>query len=323
MPVSGFERIQPIGEGTIRGPARLIVAPSTIAFPTQLSNMINIASSGSYVAEVQTVNETGVPTGGTFQLSFQSVATTPIAYNATAAAVAAALNNMTSISSQGGVTATGGPLPTAVVLTFGVTQAQPLILVPVAGNALSGGTAPQVTVTRTTPGNGLYDITPGSGWSDLGSTRSGVQVTRNNTEDQLDVDQIYGSILGVPNEWTMSVATSLAETTLENLQLAWEGGAITVNSSPTPNERTLPLGNPLAYTQRKLAVLHQKTIGPAAGLIRAQVFRLVTRAPQNSALDYQKAGQMQTISQSFTCYADWTVTDPNTRQGAIIEQEAF
>lgn len=322
----GFQRVNPISEGTIRGPARVIVAPSTIAFPNNLNQMINMAPltagiSGAYTAAVQSLATTGVPTGGTFTLAFESVPTVPLAYNASAAVIQAALNALGGIASQGGVTCSGGPLPTAVVITFGVTGLQPAITVPPEGTLLTGGTTPAVAVTVTTAGNGQYDVVPGVGWTELGSTRSGVQVTRNNTEDQLDIDQIYGSILGVPNEWEMTVATQLVETTLENLQLAWEGGTITVDSTQTPNERHLTLGNPLAYTQRKLAVLHQKTIGPAAGLIRAQVFRLVTRSPQNSNLDYQKTGQMQTIAQTFRCYADSTVTDPNARFGAIIEQE--
>lgn len=320
----GFQRIEPIGEGTIRGPARVVVAPITVAFPTQLSDIINIASTdASYKAEVQSLTLSGGPTGGTFTLSFQSIETAPIAYDAAAADIQTALNLLSSISSQGGVTCSGGPLgTTAVTITFGVDGIQPLIVAPSTGNSLTGGTTPSASVTETTAGNGQYDITPSSGWSELGSTRGGVSVTRNNTEDQLDVDQIYGSILSVPNEWEMTVATQLAETTLENIQLAWEGGSISTNVSTTPNERTLELGNPLAYTQRRLAVLHQKTIGPAAGLIRASVFRNTTRSPQNSNLDYQKAGQMQTIAMTWRAYADWTISDQNSRMGVIIEQEA-
>lgn len=315
----GFQRIEPISEGTIRGPARVIVSPITVAFPTELSDMINVAATdGSYTPEVQSLVITGTPTGGSIVLSFQSILTTAIAHNAAAADVEAALNILSSISSQGGVVCSGGPLPAAVTITFGVDGIQPLIAVD--QDNLTGGTSPTATITETTPGNGQYDVAPGSGWAELGSTRGGVSITRNNTEDQLDVDQVYGSILGVPNEWEMTVATQLAETTLENIQLAWEGGVISLNTDA--KERTLQLGNPLAYTQRRLAVLHQKTIGPAAGLIRAGVFRNTTRSPQNSNLDYQKTGQMQTISQTWRCYADWTISDPNARMGALIEQEA-
>lgn len=322
----GFQRVNPIAEGTIRGPARLIVAPSTIGYPSNINSIINLAPltagiSGTYAACVQSVVTTGVPTGGTFTLAFQGVTTAPIAFNASAAVVQAALNNLSGISSQGGVTCGGGPLPAAVTITFGVQGLQPAIKAPPQGFALTGGTTPTVAVTVTTAGNGQFDVVPNSGWTELGSTRSGVQVTRNNTEDQIEIDQIYGSLLGVPNEWEMTVATQLAETSLENIQLAWEGGTITTDVTQTPNERHLGMGNPLAYSAKKLAVLHQKTIGPAAGMIRAQVFRLVTRSPQNSNLDYMKTGQSQSIAQTFRAYADANVSDPNLRFGEIIEQQ--
>lgn len=320
----GFQRINPIGDGTIRGPARLLVAPVTIAFPANLNAIINIpASSGGYVAAVQSLITTGIPTGGTFTLAFQSVQTAPIAWNATAAAVQAALNGIAGISSVGGVVCTGTTLPAAVTITFGSTGSQPLITAPTSGNALTGGTTPTAAVTQTTAGNGQYDVFPGSGWVELGSTRSGVQAVRNNTETQLDVDQVLSSILAVPDEWEMTIATQFAETTWETLQLAWEAGTITVDSTQTPNERHLPMGAPLSYTNKRLAVLHQKTIGPSAGRIRALVYRSVTRSPQSSTLDYQKTGQMQTIPHSFRAFADWTIADPNARFADFIEQLPF
>jgi hypothetical protein len=80
------------------------------------------------------------------------------------------------------------------------------------------------------------------------------------------------------------------------------------------------MGAPLSYTNKRLAVLHQKTIGPSAGRIRALVYRSVQRSPQNSTLDYQKTGQMQTIPHSFRAFADWTISDPYSRFADYIEQ---
>ncbi|MGZ4588675.1 MAG: hypothetical protein ACXVX9_12840, partial [Mycobacteriaceae bacterium] len=64
---------------------------------------------------VQTVTITGTPTGGTFTLTWNGQTTAPIAYNATASAVATALQAL-----PGGslITASGGPLPTGVAVTF-------------------------------------------------------------------------------------------------------------------------------------------------------------------------------------------------------------
>lgn len=318
--MAGFQRIQPIGLGTIRGPARLLVAPVGTPFPSTIGSIINLAStSGSYAAAVETVSVTGTPTGGTFTLEYQGYTSPAIPWNASAAQVQAALNAIAGVTSVGGVTCTGGPLPaTPVVATFGSNGSQPLFTL--GSNGLTGGTTPTVTVAMTTAGNGQYDVTPGSGWSDLGSTRSGVQAARNNTETQLDVDQIYSSITAVPDEWEMTVATQFAETTWQNLQLAWEGGTVTLDTTQTPNEQHLSLGAPTHYTERLLAVLHQKTIGPDAGAVRALVYRRVLRSPQNSTLDYQKTGQMQTIPHTFRAFADWTITDENKRFADFIEQ---
>jgi hypothetical protein len=317
--MSGFQRITPIGLGTIRGPARLVVAPVGTPFPSTLAQIINVAAINvGYVPAVETISITGAPTGGTFQLAFQTYQSPAIPYNATAVQVQAALNAIAGVVSAGGVTCTGGPVNTTpVVATFGVNGSQPLLTTV---NALTGGATPAVTVAMTAPGNGQYDVAPGSAWTELGSTRSGVQSSRNNTETQLDVDQVYSSIMAVPDEWEMTVATQFAETTFANLQMAWEGGTITLDTTQTPNEQHLPMGAPLRYTERLLAVLHQKTIGPDAGGVRALVYRRVLRSPQNSTLDYQKTGQMQTIPHSFRAFADWTITNEYNRFADFIEQ---
>jgi hypothetical protein len=107
--------------------------------------------------EVQLVTITGTPTGGTFTLTFAGQTTAPIAFNATAAAVASALNALTNVGIQSGntnVAASGGPLPgTAVTVTFQNdlgTQGLPLMT---ANSALlTGGASPTATPSRTTAG---------------------------------------------------------------------------------------------------------------------------------------------------------------------------
>jgi hypothetical protein len=318
----GFERVQPIGEGLIRGPARLLISPVTVAFPSNLAAIVNILkTSGSYNPSIQSLSMTGTPAGGTFVLEFQGVPTATIPYNATSTQVQTALNIVAGIASQGNVVCTGGPLPgTPIVITFGVNGSQPVITGSVSGNLLTGGTLPTAVTTISQLGNGQYDVTPGSGWSDLGSTRGGTKISKNNTEDQLDIDQIYGSILGVPNEHEMTIATQFAENTLENIQLAWDEGTIILDATQTPNERQLPLGASTSYRQNRLAILHKKTIGPASGLLRAVVFRSVTRSAQNSEIDYQKTGQMQTLPHQFRAYVDPNISDPYDRFGRVIEQ---
>jgi hypothetical protein len=100
-------------------------------------------------SEVQTVTITGGPTGGTFTLTFDGETTAPIAFDATAATVAAALAALPNTApSWGTVTGVnGGP--------YTVTFDAELGDVPQMtgdGAGLTGGAAPAVAVATTTPG---------------------------------------------------------------------------------------------------------------------------------------------------------------------------
>src|SRR5665213_2195375 len=175
---NGFQRISPLGDAFIRGPARLLVAPITQAYPTSIEAVINTAvSSTGYAVDVQTLTITGTPAGGTFTLSFQSVQTGALSYSATSAQIQTALNALPGILTVGGVVVTGGPMPTTpAVITFNNNGVQPNILGQ--SSLLTGGTTPAATIVHTTPGSGQFD--PVSGWSDLGSTKNGIQVASTN-----------------------------------------------------------------------------------------------------------------------------------------------
>lgn len=101
--------------------------------------------------EVQTVTITGVPTGGTFTLSYLGQVTAPIAFGATASAVQSALQALSTIGSGNALVTGSGGGPYTV--TFSGTLAQTYTSTLVGNGALlTGGTAPAVTVTVATPG---------------------------------------------------------------------------------------------------------------------------------------------------------------------------
>ena len=107
---------------------------------------------------VQTLTITGTPTGGTFRLSFMGIKTAPIAFNASAFAVQAALEAIISIGT-GGVVCGGVALPgTPVTITFsgtnfaGLPQALVVFETGAADNLLTGGTTPTGSVANTTTG---------------------------------------------------------------------------------------------------------------------------------------------------------------------------
>lgn len=103
--------------------------------------------------EVQELAITGVPTGGTFTLTFQGQTTAGIAFDATAAAVQTALEALSNVET-GDIVATGGPLPGALVtLTFGGRYAgADMPRINADGSGLTGGTDPNAVVAIATEG---------------------------------------------------------------------------------------------------------------------------------------------------------------------------
>lgn len=152
-----------------------------------------------------------------------------------------------------------------------------------------------------------------TGWNDLGATKTGITVTKNNTEETFDVDQILTDIDSRPVSYTQTIATALAEVSLERLQIAWEAGTISTISA---TERSMGIGEPTRYVKRRLAVLFLKD----NNLIRAHVFRKVQRSPQESALAYNKTGEQQTIPVLFAAYADTSIADVYTRTQVLFDQ---
>src|SRR4051794_10883155 len=117
-----------------------------------LASGTNAATLGG-TNEVQTVTITGTPTGGTFTLTYDGATTTGIAFNASAATVAAAVAALPNVGT-GNVAGGGGALPgTPVTLTFQGSLAKRNVS-QMTGSAagLTGGT-PALAVTTTTAGS--------------------------------------------------------------------------------------------------------------------------------------------------------------------------
>lgn len=102
--------------------------------------------------EVHTYTITGVPTGGSFQLSFVvngvTLTTIAIAFNATGATLQTALETIFGVGNIGVAGGAGGPY----TATFKLVQGAALIALPTLTNALTGGTTPSVSLVETTPG---------------------------------------------------------------------------------------------------------------------------------------------------------------------------
>jgi hypothetical protein len=129
------------------------------SFPVQIAPSVTLAKGtvlGEFtpVNDVQTLTETGSPTGGTFTITVTingiAKTTTALAYNITKANMQTALRLLPNVGTAVAVTGTdGGPW----ILTFsGALAGQTIPLVTVDSTALAGGTTPAVTPVHTTPG---------------------------------------------------------------------------------------------------------------------------------------------------------------------------
>jgi hypothetical protein len=109
------------------------------------------ANAGAH--ETQTVTITGVPTGGTFTLTFDGQTTAAIAFNATAATVEAALEALSTIG-QGNVQVTGAAGGPYTVEFVGELADVNVSAMTADGSGLTGGTTPGVTIATATAGVG-------------------------------------------------------------------------------------------------------------------------------------------------------------------------
>lgn len=154
-------------------------------------------------------------------------------------------------------------------------------------------------------------------WTDLGATKTGIQITINNAEESFDIDQSMADIASAPTSWECSVGTQLAEFTPEKMQIAWEGSDITVDAGATGGpEKEIGFGQPVSYTQRRLAVMFQRP----NGAVRGYFFRKTQRMPQESSITHAKTGEQISIPVRFKCLADTEEADIKKRFFIIRDQ---
>lgn len=327
MSRGGFQRVNPLGPGFTRGPARILIEPYTGLWPTKIGSIVNLEEEGTWKNEKQELSKFAeVPTVGSFYLGFSSYPTKKLEYTATGTEIAEALEALPTIGT-GGITVTSTKTKKLSEEAFKYefagelkNHAQPLVQV-LRNTVKKESTALALTVTRTQAGFGEYD--PVGEWTDLGATKGGIKITRNNTESLQDIDQIQAAVAALPDEWEMTIEAPIAETNEENLSVAWEGSGVTVNTSQTPNENEIGYGNPLSYEERRLAIIHKITLGSNKNKLKAFVFRKVMRSATASTIDFMKTGNMATVNTTFRAFADATVANPNYSMGSLIEQNYF
>ncbi len=159
-----------------------------------------------------------------------------------------------------------------------------------------------------------------TGWNEIGATDGGLTITRGYDVEEREVDQVLGVVDQLVTAWNVTAEFSIAEVSLENMQIAWNAGPITLNVGPAVDERTMGIGSPECISERMIAfIVDKRSDCGAAGFIRAYVFRRAQRDGSDSAHSYNK-GEKTLLPTTFKMLADDTESTNNTRFGIVIDQ---
>jgi hypothetical protein len=210
---------------------------ASMAFFGQENTPLPVATVGT--AGVQTVAITGVPTSGTFTLTYAGATTAPLPIASTASAVQAALLALppsTGLVLPGDVIVTGGPGPsTAWVATF-AADLNPANLLTATGS-FTGGTTPTITVTETTPG--VQATSPGTGiipatFSDAGfCSQTGMQALIQETSNLVPAFGTTSAVRTIVSQAVREFQIGFMESNVTTLALAFRKplGSITPDYS--------------------------------------------------------------------------------------------
>jgi hypothetical protein len=147
--------------------------------------------------------------------------------------------------------------------------------------------------------------------TDVGSTQGGVSLNNSDKFRNISVDQIIGTIKKARTDRTIQVVTTLVETTLENLKLAWNLES-TITTDGTTGAKTLGIGIDTALTEHTL-----EFIGPGVdGQTRTfHVNRAVGYASGNMQI---RKDQEAVVKVTFDCLPDMSLAE-GQQYGTIVE----
>ena len=157
-----------------------------------------------------------------------------------------------------------------------------------------------------------------AGWNDFGATDGGLTVNRGYDKTDWEVDQVVGIIDQFITGCNVSLETSLAEASITNLQIAWEGGTTSVDVVESPNETTLPIGAPSSVTERMISFIVDKREVTGVKYVRAYVFWIAKFDGSDSSHSYNKSDKVL-VPVKFALFPDTSETVERAF-GIILDQ---
>ncbi|NJN50015.1 MAG: hypothetical protein HC798_01505 [Polaribacter sp.] len=163
-----------------------------------------------------------------------------------------------------------------------------------------------------------------AGWTDFGATDGGITTTRSLEKNELEVDQVLGTIEEEVVDTSMTLETNLAELSLENFQIAWGlDGTIGTNNAPAAgfnNETTLGIGTNNCLQDYMIALIQDKRADCSSTdrYVRIYVYWRAQWSGADSGLTFTK-GEKSILPLTFNLLVDTTETD-DRNFGIILNQ---
>jgi len=159
-----------------------------------------------------------------------------------------------------------------------------------------------------------------SGWEDFGATtEDGVTITREaELSDGIQVDQRATPLnVGEPESWGMSLETTLLNTSLASLAIAWEAGINHAYSADSTYaaQHALDLDAPTSFTERMLCAIQED---PLTSKLRMACFRKATPKVDGSELAMARTAASE-LPASFSLSADEDIAEGYGQFGRIYE----
>jgi len=155
------------------------------------------------------------------------------------------------------------------------------------------------------------------GWKDLGATNDGISISRGWDTEDFEVDQVMGAADTDVTSYEHSLETQLAENTIENRQLALNGG--TIIETPAAVGTGQVLGGALAAGARIVTLSTTDTAFKAGGWLRLGSSELVKITSVNGTTINLDTGVSKAYTTSDQVYPVTELPSKRIGYGTVME----
>ncbi|CAK0773835.1 conserved hypothetical protein [Gammaproteobacteria bacterium] len=160
---------------------------------------------------------------------------------------------------------------------------------------------------------------PGASWRDLGYTQDGLTAKKTQKIDKVRVDQETGPVKAARSEEDLTLETSLAEGTLENMA-DYLGGTVTDTPAGAGTIGTRALGMYAGSEVKQFAMLFRGK--SAYGAFNSQFQVPVCFIDGDAELKFVKGGENAKIKMAFTALVDPNAVSDSEKFGKLVMQDA-